>query len=70
MEQTFINEAQTKFPDSVSNYEALTRLASSIQKKLAKMTNVHSQDYINLRNKYFAVRNERDNTTIITNKAV
>jgi hypothetical protein len=70
MKQSYLNEAQTKYPDAVSNYEALTNLASSIQKKLTKMSNVHSQDYINLRNKYFAVRNERDNTPVIKNKAV
>lgn len=69
-EVTYLNEALTKYPNAVSSYEALTNLASSVQRKLSKMTNVHSQEYFDLRNKYFAIRNERDNSPVIVNKAV
>jgi hypothetical protein len=69
-EKSYLEEALAKFPNTTSNYEAMTNLASSVQKKLSKMSNVHSQEYFDLRNKYFAIRNERDSSPVIISKAV
>jgi hypothetical protein len=68
MLQSYLQEAQRLFPDAVSNYESLDLLASSIHKELLKMSTDQVDEFIKLRNKYFAVINERNSSPVILNK--
>jgi hypothetical protein len=65
MAESYLQEAQNLFPGAVSNYEALDRLASSIHKELLKMQTDQVDEFVKLRNKYFAVINERNSSPVI-----
>jgi len=54
MENTFLIEAKKKYPDTVSNYEALDLLASEVHRKLIKL-DIKDDNFLELRNKYFAI---------------
>lgn len=69
MDSDLLKEALEKFPDSVSNYEALDLLASSLYKKLVKMNSMNSQHFIEQRDKYFAVKNLRDSLPVVKTKS-
>ena len=69
MESDLLNEALEKFPDAVSNYEALTSLAMETNKQLSRMKDKLSNHFIALRNKYFEIRNLRDSLPVIKTKS-
>lgn len=69
MDNPLLNEALEKFPDAVSNYEALTSLAMETNKQLSRMKDKLSKQFIALRNKYFEIRNLRDSLPVIKTKS-
>ena len=69
MDNPLLNEALTKFPHAVSNYEALTSLAMETNKQLSRMKDKLSKQFIALRNKYFEIRNLRDSLPVIKTKS-
>jgi len=73
MASNYLQEALDKYPEAVSNYEALTLLENDIHKELMALKNGldeegHNKEFIRLRNKYLEIRLLKKEVPVIRTK--